>query len=317
MPGRTFNGTGYRYGQNAQEKDFEVASGIYTAEYWEYDSRIIHRWNRDPIVKPWESPYACFNNNPIIYVDIKGDFGSKFGARLYAAFNGGKIFQDAGGEWGVNQSYTNKDGESVIRPWIFDRAGRSQGKDLVREEKLAMVLEGIEKENRIDKYVTEGLWDRNLTDEQALKNNINIGLSTIVATPGSFVSKGSSAINASKEVNITSGVAKSAQDYEKLLKPIDEFDAVKTLFRGTTGSEKSSTVIFLTDDAAVAATYVKNGGMVMKYEITEFALKSLEMAGKLSTKTGTHGILGKVSTEFMFQGKELVNALNNISKLFQ
>ena len=35
---------GYRYGFNTQEKDDDVFIGAYTAEYWEYDSRLGRRW---------------------------------------------------------------------------------------------------------------------------------------------------------------------------------------------------------------------------------------------------------------------------------
>jgi RHS repeat-associated protein len=65
----------YRYGFGGQEKDDEV-SGIgnsYTAEFWQYDPRLGRRWNIDPIVKAWESPYATFSNNPIYYKDPNGD----------------------------------------------------------------------------------------------------------------------------------------------------------------------------------------------------------------------------------------------------
>jgi RHS repeat-associated protein len=68
--------TGYRYGMNGQEKDDEIFSGAYTAEYWEYDSRTGRRWNTDPIPIAWNSPYACFNGNPVYYADphgLKGD----------------------------------------------------------------------------------------------------------------------------------------------------------------------------------------------------------------------------------------------------
>lgn len=64
MPERQYNAGDYRYGHNTQEKVDEV-SGIgnhYTAQFWEYDSRIIRRWNLDPVVKPWESGYAAFGN---------------------------------------------------------------------------------------------------------------------------------------------------------------------------------------------------------------------------------------------------------------
>jgi hypothetical protein len=67
--------SGHRFGFNNQEKDNEVAGSgnSYTAEYWQYDARLGRRWNVDPVVKVWESPYAAFANNPILYVDYNGD----------------------------------------------------------------------------------------------------------------------------------------------------------------------------------------------------------------------------------------------------
>lgn len=62
----------YPYGMNGQEKSNEIFEGATTAEYWEYDSRLGRRWNKDPIVKPWESPYACFAGDPILYADPSG-----------------------------------------------------------------------------------------------------------------------------------------------------------------------------------------------------------------------------------------------------
>ncbi len=55
----------YRYGFNAgSEKDDEIFIGAYTAEYWEYDSRLGRRWNVDPLYSDDESPYVTFYNNP-------------------------------------------------------------------------------------------------------------------------------------------------------------------------------------------------------------------------------------------------------------
>jgi RHS repeat-associated protein len=75
MPGRQFNSNAYLYGMNGQEKDNEITGNAGThmsAEYWEYDTRIGRRWNRDPITYSWQSPYACFNNNPIYFADPSG-----------------------------------------------------------------------------------------------------------------------------------------------------------------------------------------------------------------------------------------------------
>lgn len=77
MPGRGLNGSlNYRYGFGGQEKDDEingVEGSSYTAEYWQYDSRLGRRWNLDPIPLPNEASYVAFRNNPILYNDPKGD----------------------------------------------------------------------------------------------------------------------------------------------------------------------------------------------------------------------------------------------------
>jgi RHS repeat-associated protein len=75
MPGRKFSaGSSYRYGFGSQEKDDEISGSgnSYTAEYWQYDSRLGRRWNTDPIKKHNESSYACFSNNPIFLIDPTG-----------------------------------------------------------------------------------------------------------------------------------------------------------------------------------------------------------------------------------------------------
>jgi hypothetical protein len=76
MPGRVSNPSGYRYGQNGQEKESEVtgSNSHYSAEYWMYDARLGRRWEIDPLTSfyPSMSPYAAFNNNPIYFSDPLG-----------------------------------------------------------------------------------------------------------------------------------------------------------------------------------------------------------------------------------------------------
>ena len=71
----------YRIGFNTQENVPEIAPGQTTAMYWEYNARLGRRWQLDPVLKTWESSYACFSNNPIIMIDPKGntDFYNKRG----------------------------------------------------------------------------------------------------------------------------------------------------------------------------------------------------------------------------------------------
>jgi len=66
----------YRFAFNGQERDDEVSGegNSYTAEFWQYDSRLGRRFNLDPLMGkyPWQSAYACFNNNPQYFMDSKG-----------------------------------------------------------------------------------------------------------------------------------------------------------------------------------------------------------------------------------------------------
>ncbi len=75
MPGREYSngGADYRYSINGQEKEKELNKNITTAEFWEYDSRIVRRWNLDPKPNVAISPYNCFDGNPIALMDPLGD----------------------------------------------------------------------------------------------------------------------------------------------------------------------------------------------------------------------------------------------------
>jgi len=70
--------TTYKYGFNGQELDDEIYGNgnLNTADFWEYDTRLGRRWNVDPIIKNWESPYACFFNNSIVVADVNGADGT-------------------------------------------------------------------------------------------------------------------------------------------------------------------------------------------------------------------------------------------------
>ena len=70
------SGEFYRYGHNGKEKDddmYGVEGTSYTAEYWQYDSRLARMWNVDWFVKPWRSPCDVCYNNPIFWIALNGD----------------------------------------------------------------------------------------------------------------------------------------------------------------------------------------------------------------------------------------------------
>src|SRR5690606_29264999 len=77
MPGRTFKpGGSYRFGFGGQEKSNEIKGegNSYTAQSWEYDPRLVRRWNVDPLTSkfPWQTSYSAFDNNPISKTDPTG-----------------------------------------------------------------------------------------------------------------------------------------------------------------------------------------------------------------------------------------------------
>jgi len=75
MPGRSFNAGSYRYGFNGQEKTNELvgSNNHYTAPFWEYNPRVVHRWQLDPRPNSSFSPYAIMQGNPIMFSDPMGD----------------------------------------------------------------------------------------------------------------------------------------------------------------------------------------------------------------------------------------------------
>jgi hypothetical protein len=87
MPGRKYSvgSGGYRYSFNGQEKEKELNENITSAEFWMYDSRIVRRWNVDPVLKEYESPYMAFSANPIWLSDHNG-------ADTMKAAGGGNIY---------------------------------------------------------------------------------------------------------------------------------------------------------------------------------------------------------------------------------
>lgn len=344
MPGRKFAQAGkdYRFSINGQEKERELNENITTALYWEYDSRIGRRWNRDPKPVDGVSPYLAFMNNPIVHIDILGDtgiigvdgreinvdpgsYGTYDGTGQPLKTNPSKIVYPPAG----SLSYFIVTGPNIIDggvkfiPMFGERSGKFLG--YFWDKKPSVSYEAFKKEGEQDflnnakaeSYKAKhGEWSLpyapGLTDEERRKNFINSGLGVIM--PNALIRPLTIATAVQKVAS--SSVGKAVADFIKLFKPINEFDFTKTLYRGTTGSETGSAIIFLTDDAAVAATYVKNGGQVMQYEMTQFSLKSLVATGEVEMKMGIHGI-GVPNTEYMFKGKNLVEAINTIAKPIQ
>gem|GEM_PF-1773382 len=158
MKGRSYSEDAYRYGFQGQEKDGEIAPGHYTAEYWEYDSRIGRRWNQDPKPNPSISNYATFANNPIWFTDVLGDssvVNNKGGIlhydpkdkdkRVFAQLDGKlSLIGVLGGKIDANKIYTNllkentEEAEEIYNPWTFKAYVTTNGKWDYKNEKTSI-----------------------------------------------------------------------------------------------------------------------------------------------------------------------------------
>ncbi len=143
-------GNAYRYGFNGQEKSDEISGegNSYTAEFWEYDPRIGRRWNRDPVITIWESPYASFHNNPIAFSDVNGDDA---GDRAKDHVKKNKIGDYKIGELksgrGVSLSWVDGSGNARSKQFLTQRSDISENsKDISGSQYQAMAtIEGIKR----------------------------------------------------------------------------------------------------------------------------------------------------------------------------
>ena len=73
-----------KYGYQGSEMDDEIKGegNSYVTEYRLLDPRIGRWISIDPVLHPWQSPYASMNNNPIWFNDADGQKGDKNGSNV-------------------------------------------------------------------------------------------------------------------------------------------------------------------------------------------------------------------------------------------
>jgi len=122
----------YRYGYGTQEKDTDIGEGIYTAEYWEYDSRLGRRWNLDPKPRVNISSYSVFDNNPIENNDVDGDKPTpEEAARMSAHVYGNKTDDILIGDWKVSKrvfkNVTLANDKNGFKSQVYERIITEEG----------------------------------------------------------------------------------------------------------------------------------------------------------------------------------------------
>jgi RHS repeat-associated protein len=210
--GMTFNKSGSsdnKYLYNGKELQ-EDAIGNGLLDWLDYGNRFcdpsIGRWHAQDLMAEFyydQSPYNYVGNDPINYIDPNGDFRTKFSAWWHKLWNGGDgIGKDKGGEYFVytqNATEDEEGGVTVTSTRVFDKNGRSEGKDLAYEKKKAEYVKMLEHESQIDKWVAQGIYDRSLTVSEVRQNRINdfalVALPNILKTTSAITTTTKSGIS--------------------------------------------------------------------------------------------------------------------------
>ena len=141
MPGRSYQSSDYRYGYNGGEKLNEIYN---EGNYVDLGARGVDtrlgrlNWSIDPRAAeyPWQSPYAYFDNSPIVQLDYngEGDYYGKDGKHL-----GSDNKKD-------NLAYS-ADGTKQVE--ILDKEGKGTGKfntEFINANKLAVTHSEFQKQ---------------------------------------------------------------------------------------------------------------------------------------------------------------------------
>lgn len=197
--------TDNKYLYNGKELTTDFDLGWYDYGNRFYDA-AIGRWHTQDLMAEFyydQSPYNYVGNDPMSFIDPNGDFKTKFGAWWHKVWNGGDgIGKDKGGEYFVyTQSATEDDegGVTVTSTRVFDKNGRSEGKDLAFEKKKAEYIKMLEHEAQIDKWVAQGIYDRSLTVSEVRQNMINdfalVAMPNILKTTSTVTNSAKSGIS--------------------------------------------------------------------------------------------------------------------------
>jgi hypothetical protein len=207
IPGRKYQAapiSKYRYSINTQEKESELNDNITTAMYWEYDSRLGRRWNRDPKPTTDISPYACFFNSPILHIDARGDTvgpgASRDNGKQWWEYNFNDVVQwlEKPSNPVGNNSFVNKAGTAFNKTWnpvyiLSNHTSRIfRGKDIEGNKVLPYEQPIAEAFTDVFLYITGQrlfkvvLGPKNyvqVVEQQLMKNEAGIGTARPTATP--------------------------------------------------------------------------------------------------------------------------------------
>jgi RHS repeat-associated protein len=302
MPGRHGQENSYKYGFQGQERDDEMKGNgnSLNYKYRMHDPRIGRFFAVDPMAREYSynSPYAFSENCVIQYVELEGL--EKAIQPMFQTKNGVTkcVNQSQVGKADLPENRTPKP-KLVQTPVGYPEMKSTTVGDMQKREA------NLERKERLEQLQNSPIGDMAKVGQGLLYGPE--AAATVFVPEMVFAKFLKYVPQAQKAVTL-------ASEFIESFKPINEYDPMITLYRGTTGSESSGNILFTAKDASAAASYVKNGGQLVEYNVSLSSMRTLEATGQLSTKTGINKATGEMTTEFMFEGEELKKALNTIAK---
>jgi RHS repeat-associated protein len=290
------------------EKENDFGIGVFDAHARVFDPVTPRFWSIDPLSELSRrfSPYVFSNNNPLMFIDPdgmravwNGKFGSESGynddetgesvswGQVQSEYglgggDGGK--KDKNGNTHFNGGYKDKDGNSHYYPsmdvtmTMTDGGRETYNRAALKETALAIMP-----------------WGR-------IFRGLGLGkLGSFLL--GKFVSRA--------EPIVAYGISGEGYTAKYLASLFEstENTAMKTLYRGMTGSEGGNGALFLSEDAAYAATYAKNGLGVAEIKIPQYAYYVLKNENLFQPFTGINSVGRAMGSEISISNpvvKELI-----------
>jgi RHS repeat-associated protein len=211
----------YRFGFNGKENDNEVKGVGNQQDYGFriFDPRLGKFLSVDPLTKdyPWYTPYQFAGNTPIQAIDLDGLEEWKV--------NGGKDL--------VNGPYAN---EQAAQKAVDEGRAKPHSPTIKKlsQEKKSAVGESINILHTAWKIITYDPLQPVAAQPEATSP---IGQMVEMTAPYIPVERIFGPVAAKLLPKASAPIIKGVGEYLGLMKPVDEYDVVKTLFRGTTGKE--------------------------------------------------------------------------------